>query len=71
MGIEKRLRRLEAQRGSKLCEERFCIRVVTTELIVHPDGKEERIGDPPPPPCATCPYADDPNAPRRHIAGCA
>ena len=67
MGIERRLRRLEAQRGPKLCEERFCMRVVTTELILHPDGKEERIGDPLPPLCAVCPYPDDPNAPIRHI----
>jgi hypothetical protein len=26
MGIEERLRRLEAERGPKLCEERYCMR---------------------------------------------
>jgi hypothetical protein len=67
MGVEARLRRLEAQRGPEQCEERFCMRVVTTELILHPDGRKERIGNPPPLLCATCPYPDDPSAPIRHI----
>jgi hypothetical protein len=67
MGIEKRLRKLEAERGPELCEERFCMRRVTTELVLHPDGRKERIGNPSPPLCAICPHVDDPNAPIRHI----
>ncbi len=67
MALSERLKRLEAERGPELCEERFCMRLVTTELVLHPDGREERIGNPPPPLCAACPYPDDPNAPIRHI----
>jgi hypothetical protein len=59
MGIEQRLRRLEAERGPNLCEERFCMRGPTfVEVIHYPDGSEERVGREPSPLCTRCPYRD-------------
>jgi hypothetical protein len=67
MGIEKRLRRLEAERGPKLCEEHYCMRAPTVvEVILHPDGTEERLGEGPPPLCDLCPYREG-GGPIRHI----
>jgi hypothetical protein len=67
MAIEERLRRLEAERGPKLCEERYCTRVVTTELVLHPDGRKERIGNPPPELCASCPERLSPKPRVGHV----
>jgi hypothetical protein len=67
VALSDRLKRLEGEHGPELCEERYCTRLVTTELVLHPEGREERIGNPPPPLCASCPYASDPRAPIRHI----
>jgi hypothetical protein len=59
MGIEERLRRLEAERGPKLCEERYCMRAPAFVEVAHyPDGSEERLGREPPPLCRMCPYRD-------------
>jgi hypothetical protein len=67
MALRDRLKTLEAAYGPELCEGRFCTRLVTTELVLHPDGREERIGDPPPPLCATCPERSSPTPRVRHI----
>ena len=67
MGIEKRLRRLEAQRGPKLCEERYCMRAPTfVEVIRFPDGSDKRLGEEPPPLCEQCPYREG-GGPIRHV----
>jgi hypothetical protein len=59
LGIEERLRRLEAVRGPKLCEERYCLRAPTfVEVIYYPDRSEKRVSREPPPLCPTCPYHD-------------
>lgn len=65
MGIKERLRRLEAERGPTLCEERNCLRRITTETIRYPDGTEVRLGEGPPPLCKQCPYRD--GGPIRHV----
>jgi hypothetical protein len=68
MGIEERLRRLEAERGRKLCEERYCMRAPTfVEIIHYPDGSEERLGKGPPPLCASCPERSNPTPRVRHV----
>jgi hypothetical protein len=68
MGIEERLRRLEAQRGPNLCSERYCMRAPTfVEVIRFPDGSEKRVGKGPPPLCPECPYVGDPNAPIGYV----
>jgi hypothetical protein len=41
-----------------------CEQTVATELILHPDGTQERVGTPPPPLCASCP---EHNATKRRI----
>jgi len=69
MALADRLRRakkLEAAVGPQLCEARPCMRRVTTEVIVHPDGTEERLGEGPPPLCDLCPYREG-GGPIRHI----
>jgi hypothetical protein len=67
VALRDRLKRLEGAQSPELCEERFCTRVVTTELVLHPDGREERIGDPPPELCASCPERLSPTPRVRHI----
>jgi hypothetical protein len=67
MGLEKGLRRLEAQRGPKLCEERHCMRAPTfVEVIHNSDESEERLGCEPPPLCESCPYREG-GGPIRHL----
>jgi hypothetical protein len=67
MGIEKRLRRLEAQRGPELCEERYCMRAPTfVEVIRYPDGMEDRLGEGPPSLCEQCLYREG-GGPIRHV----
>lgn len=67
MALSDRLNRLEKEHELELCEERFCTRLVTTELVLHPNGTEERIGDPPPELCASCPEHSSPTPRVRHI----
>ena len=67
MGLKDRLKILEGAYGPELCEGRFYERLVTTKRVLHPDGREERIGDPPPPLCATCPERSSPRPRVRHI----
>ncbi len=67
MALRDRLKRLEGAYGPELCEERYCMRLVTTELVLHPDGREERIGDPSPELCASCPEHSNPTPSVRHI----
>jgi hypothetical protein len=68
VALRDRLKRLEGDYGPELCEERYCIWAPTfTEVIRHPDGREERIGDPPPPLCASCPERLSPTPRVRHI----
>jgi hypothetical protein len=67
MGIGDRLARAEGRLGPELCEARPCHVLTTTELIVHADDTEERVGHWPPPLCATCPERDNPRRPIRHI----
>ena len=56
MGIEERLRRLEAEHQPTLCSERHRMRPTTfVEVIHYPDGSEERGGCEPPPLCQRCP----------------
>jgi hypothetical protein len=65
MGIEERLRRLEAEREPKLCSECYCMWAPTfVEIIHYPDGTEDRVGREPPPLCARCPSRDG-GEPRR------
>ena len=65
--LRSELDRLRQKIGPSLCEERACTMLVSTELIIHPDGTEEHVGNPPPPLCDRCPHRSDPNAPVRHI----
>jgi hypothetical protein len=67
VALSDRLKKLEAEYGPELCVERFCLRLVTTELILHPDGRKERIGDPPPELCASCPERSSPTPRVRHV----
>ena len=67
MALSDRLNRLEGEYGPELCEERFCMRFVTTELVLHPDGREERIGNPHPELCAPCPERSSPTPRVRHV----
>lgn len=67
MALRDRLNRLEGAYAPELCEERFCTRLVTTELVLHPDGTEECIGNPPPELCASCPERSSPTPRVRHI----
>lgn len=63
MGIKDRLGRLEDRYGEPLCEERPPCRrrIATVEVVRYPGGGlEDRIGDPAPPLCATCPERDNP-----------
>jgi hypothetical protein len=70
MGIENRLRRLEAERGPNLCEERYCMRAITyVEVIHYPDGSEERVGCEPPTLCPECSNASDPKPPHTAYRG--
>ena len=57
MGLAARVKRLEGN-GPELCEEGYCMRLVTTELILYPDGTMDQIGEAPPPKCAACPYRE-------------
>jgi hypothetical protein len=57
MGLAARVKKLE-RNGQELCEHRYCMRLTTTELIRYPDGTEERVGEEPPPKCASCPYRE-------------
>jgi hypothetical protein len=67
VGIEDRLRRLEAA-NPDLCEQRPCQEpVAMTQKRLMPDGSVEVSGEPPPPLCDACPTRDDPKAPIRHI----
>jgi hypothetical protein len=65
--LSDRLNRLKGDYGPELCEERYCWRSATTELILHPDGTQERIGSPPPPLCASCPEQSNSRPGVRHI----
>jgi hypothetical protein len=67
VALRVRLKRLEGDFGPMLCEERYCMRVVTTELVLHPDGREERIGNPPPELCTSCPELSNRRPRVRHI----
>ena len=65
MGINDRLDRLEDCYGPPLCEERPpCRRIHTVEVVRYSDGSEDRMGDPPPELCSTCPERENP---RPHI----
>jgi hypothetical protein len=67
VGIEDRLRRLEAA-NPDLCEQRPCQEpVAMTQKRLMPDGSVEVSGEPPPPLCDACPERDNPKAPIRHI----
>ena len=67
MGIEDRLRRLEAA-NRDLCEQRPCQEpVAMSQKRLMPDGTVEVSGEPPPPLCDACPERDNPKAPIRHI----
>jgi hypothetical protein len=67
VGIEDRLRRLEAT-NPDLCEQRPCKEpVAMTQQRLMPDGTVEVSGELPPPLCDACPERDNPNAPIRHI----
>jgi hypothetical protein len=68
VALSDRLNRLEGDYGPELREERYCTQAPTfLEVIRYPDSTEERLDEPAPPLCASCPYADDPNPPIRHI----
>jgi hypothetical protein len=67
VALSDRLKRLEEDYGVKLCEERYCARIVTTERILHPDGTQERIGRPPPELCTSCPEHTNPTPRVRHV----
>ena len=67
MGIEDRLRRLEAA-NPDLCEQRPCKGPITmTQKRLMPDGTVEVSGELPPPLCEACPERDNPKAPIPHI----
>jgi hypothetical protein len=67
VGIEERLRKLEAA-NPVLCEQRPCKGpITTTQKRLKPDGTVEVSGEPPPPLCDACPERDNPKAPIRHI----
>jgi len=67
VGIEDRLRRLEAT-NPDLCEQRPCQEpVAMTQKRLMPDGTVEVSGEPPPPLCDACPERDNPKAPIRHV----
>ncbi len=59
--------RLRRAVGPELCAERPCRRVSTVEVVRHPDGTEERLGEPPPALCASCPERSNPKPRIRHI----
>jgi hypothetical protein len=61
------LNRLEREQGLELCEERYCLWTTFTETNVYPDGTHERIGNPPPELCASCPERSSPTPRVRHI----
>jgi len=65
VAIEDRLKRLEGE-GPELCAERPCAVVRFTEVILHPDGTEERLGKEPPALCEECPTLTG-RAPMRRI----
>jgi hypothetical protein len=67
VALRGRLNKLEKGHAPELCEGRFCTRLVTTELVLHPDGREERIGNPPPDLCTSCPEHASPTPRVRHI----
>ena len=68
MALGDRLKRIEERLGPPLCPERLCARApVYTRLILHADGTEEQVGDPPPPLCASCPERSDPRSGARHV----
>jgi len=64
MGLAARVKRLEGD-GPELCDQRYCMRLTTTEVNLYPDGTEERLGEGPPPLCEHCPYRE--GGPIRHI----
>jgi hypothetical protein len=67
VGIEERLRKLEAA-NPVVCEQRPCKGpITTTQKRLKPDGTMEVSGEPPAPLCDACPERDNPNAPIRHI----
>jgi hypothetical protein len=65
MGLAARVKQLEED-GPELCEQRYCTRLVTTEVTLYPDGTADRIGEEPPPKCASCPYREG-GGPIRHV----
>ena len=65
MGLATRVKRLEGD-APELCEERYCMRRTTAELIRYPDGTEERLGEDSHPKCEVCPYREV-AGPRRHV----
>jgi hypothetical protein len=67
VALRDRLNRLEKEHGPELCEGRYCTRVVTAELVLHPDGTEERIGAPPPDLCTSCPERTSPTPRVGHV----
>ena len=67
MGLRDRLERLEGDHSPELRKDRFCTRLVTTELVLHPNGREERIGYPPPELCAFCPERYSPTPGVQHV----
>ena len=64
MGIEERLRKLEAA-NPDLCQQRPCKGPITmTQKRLMPDGTVEVTGEPPPPLCDACPERDNPEVVR-------
>jgi hypothetical protein len=67
VGIEERLRKLEAA-NPDLCEQRPCQEpVAMTQKRLMPDGSVEVSGERPPVLCDGCPERDNPEAQTRHI----
>ena len=55
-GLGRELEDLRRRIGPALCAHPAPCRItVNTELVLHPDGNEEAVGEEPPPLCASCP----------------
>ena len=55
-GLGRELADLRRCIGPALCAHPApCRIIVNTELVLHPDGTEEAVGEEPPPLCASCP----------------
>jgi hypothetical protein len=55
-GLSREVADLRERIGRALCAHPASCRIaVNTELILHPDGTEEAVGEGPPPLCAGCP----------------